>query len=133
MLLLAAALSFPLHGGVFVPPPPPATPGPSRPAPGTGTGPGAGPSAPNPGGAVGQDGLDWAHWWRLERDLYLWDPLVSCDTNVAGPGTGTGALSVGFSVSDDEQVTYTNTTGAAQVLIIEVDMVTGGGGNDYDC
>ncbi|MEM1452762.1 MAG: hypothetical protein AAGI22_26900, partial [Planctomycetota bacterium] len=67
-----------------------------------------------------------------DTDLYLWDPLVSCDTNVAGPGTGTGALSVGFSVSDDEQVTYTNTTGAAQVLIIEVDMFTGGGCNDYD-
>ncbi|MEM1452400.1 MAG: hypothetical protein AAGI22_25070, partial [Planctomycetota bacterium] len=67
-----------------------------------------------------------------DTDLYLWDPLVSCDTNVAGPGTGTGALSVGFSVTDDEQVTYTNTTGTAQVLIIEVDMFTGGGCNDYD-
>ncbi|MEL6905454.1 MAG: HEAT repeat domain-containing protein [Planctomycetota bacterium] len=74
MLLLAVTLSMPLHGGVFRPPPPPATPAPSTPAPGAGPGPGTAPSAPNTGGAVGQDGLDWAHWWRLERDLYLWDP-----------------------------------------------------------
>ncbi|MEO0661562.1 MAG: HEAT repeat domain-containing protein [Planctomycetota bacterium] len=44
------------------------------------------------GGGPVQDGLDWAHWWRLERDLYLWDPkqrqvraAVSGDTiRVAG-------------------------------------------------
>ncbi|QDV05738.1 hypothetical protein Poly30_12390 [Planctomycetes bacterium Poly30] len=64
-------------------------------------------------------------------DLYLWDPLVACDTNVAGPGTGTGALAVGFSASDDETVTYTNTTGADQTLVLEVDMFTVGGCNEY--
>ncbi|QDV08683.1 hypothetical protein Poly30_42360 [Planctomycetes bacterium Poly30] len=64
-------------------------------------------------------------------DLYLWDPSVACDTNVAGAGTGTGALAVGFTASDDETVTYTNTSGADQNLIIEVDMFTTGGCNDY--
>ena len=67
-----------------------------------------------------------------DMDLYLWDPLVACDTNVAGPGTGTGALAVGFSASDDEAITYTNTTGASQNLILEVDMFDAGGGNNYD-
>ncbi|QDV08682.1 hypothetical protein Poly30_42350 [Planctomycetes bacterium Poly30] len=65
-------------------------------------------------------------------DLYLWDPNVACDTNVAGQGTGTGALSVGFSTTDNETVSYTNTTGASQNLIIEVDMFSGSGCNEYD-
>ena len=65
-------------------------------------------------------------------DLYLWDPLVACDTNVAGPGGGTGALALGFSASDDEFITYTNTTGASQNLILEVDMFDAGGCNNYD-
>ncbi|MEL6428573.1 MAG: hypothetical protein AAFR54_05295 [Planctomycetota bacterium] len=64
-------------------------------------------------------------------DLYIWDPLVACDTNVAGAGTASGALAVGFSASDDESVDYTNNTGAAQDLIIEVDMFTTGGCNEY--
>ena len=67
-----------------------------------------------------------------DTDLYLWDPLVACDTNVAGQGTGTGALAVGFSASDDEFITYTNTTGASQNLILEVDMFTAAGCNTYD-
>ena len=67
-----------------------------------------------------------------DTDLYLWDPLVACDTNVAGQGTGAGALAVGFSASDDEFITYTNTTGASQNLILEVDMFTAAGCNTYD-
>ena len=67
-----------------------------------------------------------------DMDLYLWDPLVACDTNVVGQGTGSGALAVGFSASDDETITYTNTTGAAQNLILEVDMFDAGGCNSYD-
>ena len=67
-----------------------------------------------------------------DTDLYLWDPLVACDTNVAGQGTGTGALAVGFSASDDEFLTYTNTTGASQNLILEVDMFDANGCNTYD-
>ncbi len=57
---------------------------------------------------------------------------MACDTNVAGPGGGTGALALGFSASDDEFITYTNTTGASQNLILEVDMFTSGGCNTYD-
>ena len=67
-----------------------------------------------------------------DMDLYLWDPLVACDTNVVGQGTGTGALAVGFSASDDETITYTNATGASQNLILEVDMFDAGGCNNYD-
>ena len=67
-----------------------------------------------------------------DMDLYLWDPLVACDTNVVGQGTQTGSLAVGFSASDDEFITYTNTTGAAQNLIIEVDMFDANGCNSYD-
>ncbi len=65
-------------------------------------------------------------------DLYLWDPLVACDTNVVGQGTGTGALVVGFSASDDENISYTNNSGSDQNLIIEVDMFSAGACNDYD-
>ncbi|MEM9379114.1 MAG: hypothetical protein AAGB93_04120 [Planctomycetota bacterium] len=63
-----------------------------------------------------------------DTDLYLWDPLLACDTNVAG----SGALAVGYSTTDDEQVVYTNTTGTAQNLIVEVDMYSSGGCNAYD-
>ncbi len=67
-----------------------------------------------------------------DMDLYLWDPLVACDTNVVGQGGGTGALALGFSASDDEVISYTNTTGAPQDLIIEVDMFSSSGCNTYD-
>ena len=63
-------------------------------------------------------------------DLYLWDPAVECDTNVAG--TGGAYLVRGFSVDDDEQVVYTNMTGGPQNLVLEVDMFTAGGCNSYD-
>ena len=65
-------------------------------------------------------------------DIYLWDPAIACDTNVVGTGATTGFLDRGFSASDDEQVIYTNTTGAPQNLIVEVDMYTVGGCNSYD-
>ena len=67
-----------------------------------------------------------------DMDLYLWDPLVACDTNVVGQGSGGGPLALGFSASDDETITYTNTTGASQDLILEVDMFDAGGCNEYD-
>ncbi|MEL6430194.1 MAG: hypothetical protein AAFU73_14375 [Planctomycetota bacterium] len=66
-----------------------------------------------------------------DLDLYIWDPAVNCDTNVAG-NNSPDALDVGFSVSDNEDATYTNMTGAAQNLIIEVDVFDGGTCNDYD-
>ncbi len=65
-----------------------------------------------------------------DTDVYLWDPLVDCDTNVAG--TGGAYLVRGFSATDDETISYTNSTGAAQNLIIEVDMFTAGACNEYD-
>ena len=46
--------------------------------------------------------------------------------------THADALDIGFSVTDDEVATYTNATGAAQDLIIEVDVFDGGTCNDYD-
>ncbi len=65
-------------------------------------------------------------------DLYLWDPSMACDTNVVGQGTGTGALAVGFSASNDEQVVYTNMSGALQTLVVEVDMFDPASCNSYD-
>ncbi len=66
-------------------------------------------------------------------DLYLWDPLFACDTAIEGEG-GATALAVGFSASDDENISYTNATGADQNLIIEVDVYSfsGSGCNFYD-
>lgn len=66
-----------------------------------------------------------------DLDLYLWDPSVACDTNVAGAGTGSGALAVGFSASDDESITYTNTSAEPLALVLEVDMFTQDGCNSY--
>ncbi|QDV09160.1 hypothetical protein Poly30_47170 [Planctomycetes bacterium Poly30] len=63
-------------------------------------------------------------------DLYLWDPNTACGTTAAG--TGGPFLVRGFSASDDETITYTNTTGAPQSLIIEVDMFTDSDCNTYD-
>jgi hypothetical protein len=63
-------------------------------------------------------------------DLYLWDPAIDCDTNVAT--TGGAWLAQGFSVTDDESISYTNNTGAPQSLILEIDMFTAGGCNTYD-
>lgn len=65
-----------------------------------------------------------------DLDLYLWDPLIDCDTNVAG--TAGGFLVRGFSATDDEQIVYVNSTGASQNLIVEIDMFTSGACNDYD-
>ena len=63
-------------------------------------------------------------------DLYLWDPSVECDTNVAG--TGGAWLARGFSASDDETISYVNTSGMDQDLIIEIDMFSVGACNEYD-
>lgn len=65
-----------------------------------------------------------------DLDLYLWDPLIACDTNV--DGTGGAFLVRSFSVSDEESLSYTNLTGAPQTLVLEVDMFTAGGCNLYD-
>ena len=65
-----------------------------------------------------------------DLDLYLWDPAVECDTNVAG--TGGAYLARGFTASDDEQILYTNATGSTQNLIIEIDVFSIGGCNNYD-
>ncbi|MEM9801574.1 MAG: hypothetical protein AAGA20_14705 [Planctomycetota bacterium] len=67
-----------------------------------------------------------------DLDLYLWDPMVACDTNVVGTGFGSGALAIGFSASDDETLSYTNMTGATQFLILEVDVFLTGVCNTYD-
>ena len=67
---------------------------------------------------------------QADVDLYLWDPLVECDTNVVG--TGGMYLARGFSASDDEQITYTNISSGTENLILEVDMFTGSGCNTYD-
>ena len=66
-----------------------------------------------------------------DMDLYLWDPLVACDTNVAGQGTGAGALAVASRLGRRDDHLH-NTTGAAQNLILEVDMFDAGGCNSYD-
>ena len=67
---------------------------------------------------------------NADVDLYLWDPSVECDTNVAG--TAGAFLVRGFSASDDENVTYTNASAFPMLLVLEIDMFTGGGCNSYD-
>ena len=63
-------------------------------------------------------------------DLYLWDPLVECDTNVAGSN---GAFLVrAISQSDDESITWFNATSAEQALIIEVNVFGAPVCNAYD-
>lgn len=63
-------------------------------------------------------------------DLYLWDPAVECDTNVAG--TAGAFLVRGFTATDDESIAYDNLSGADQNLIIEIDMFSAGACNTYD-
>ena len=63
-------------------------------------------------------------------DLYLWDPLVECDTNVVG--TMGAFLERAISQSDDEAITWINTTGADQDLIIEVNVFGAPVCNAYD-
>ncbi|MEL6614040.1 MAG: hypothetical protein AAFQ53_18240, partial [Bacteroidota bacterium] len=68
-------------------------------------------------------------------DAYLWDPLVSCDSDIVGEGAGGGPLALGFSTSDDEQLVYDNNTGFSQDLIVEVRLWSGNTVatcNDYD-
>lgn len=67
-------------------------------------------------------------------DVYLWDPSVSCDSSVVGEGTVGGPLAIGFSNSDNEQLVYTNSTGASKDVIIEARTWSGTPGfcNVYD-
>lgn len=96
-------------GGVPTPPSPgspapglpprdkPSSPGPAGPAappagPGTPAGPGpqsptpTGPSSPGGSAQPAVDGLNWSHWWNLERDLYLElrDRIRATNTVAAG-------------------------------------------------
>lgn len=64
-------------------------------------------------------------------DLFLWDPTIACDTNVAGTSSSNGALAAGTSPVSNEQLTYTNTSGAFLSLVLEVDMAQGAC-NEYD-
>ncbi len=63
-------------------------------------------------------------------DLFLWD---AADYN-CGTGYGTTDLANGFSTSDDEYITWTNSTGADMDVIIEVNVWTGSSSacNNYD-
>ncbi|MEO0660579.1 MAG: hypothetical protein AAFZ87_03480, partial [Planctomycetota bacterium] len=69
-------------------------------------------------------------------DLYIFDPLVQCDTDVIGAeGGGAGALDFGFSATDNETASYDNVSGASQNLIVEVrlySVTSAGVCNDYD-
>ncbi|MEL6904566.1 MAG: hypothetical protein AAFU73_22570 [Planctomycetota bacterium] len=64
-------------------------------------------------------------------DLFLWDPLTACDTNAPGGWQFSDVLASGFTATDDETLVYTNDTGAAQDLIIEVDMFMRAMCNEY--
>ena len=57
-----------------------------------------------------------------DLDAYLWDPLISCDSDIVGEGGDGTELALGFSGTDDELLDYTNFTGADQDLILEVRM-----------
>jgi hypothetical protein len=63
-------------------------------------------------------------------DLFLWD---ASDVN-CGTGFGTTDLANGFSVSDNETVSWTNLSGGDMDVIIEVNVWTGSASqcNDYD-
>lgn len=65
-----------------------------------------------------------------DLDLYLWDPSLDCDYNAGAPFAA--ALVSSRSATDNESVSYTNTSGAALDLIIEVDMWSAGGCSTYD-
>lgn len=58
-------------------------------------------------------------------DIYLFDPLIACDTAIVGEGSSSGSLALGFSATDNETLSYTNPTNAAQDLILEVRLWTG--------
>ncbi|MEM9799663.1 MAG: hypothetical protein AAGA20_05000 [Planctomycetota bacterium] len=72
----------------------------------------------DPGATVSVE-IFFAHA-ELDLDLYLWDPSVICGTDVAGQGPGTGALEVSRTETDNESISYTNSTGVAQDLVFEV-------------
>lgn len=82
-----------------------------------------------PDGATLEVDISFFHSFG-DVDLFLWDPAVECDTNVAGPGGTT--LDRSTSTAPRERVTYANTSGAPLSVILEVDMFTGGACNDYD-
>ena len=63
-------------------------------------------------------------------DLFLWDPALDCNYNAGAPVSG--ALVSSRSASDNETVSYMNTSGAALDLVIEVDMWSAGGCSVYD-
>lgn len=63
-------------------------------------------------------------------DLFLWDPAIECDTNVAG--TGGAYLARSNTTAPTESITYTNTAATPLDVIVEVDMYTGGACNNYD-
>ncbi len=63
-------------------------------------------------------------------DLYLWDPHMACGTDVVG--SGAGAIAASTSTTDHEQIVYTNSGATTETLIIEVDMWTLNGCNEYD-
>ena len=64
---------------------------------------------------------------QADMDLFLWD---AADFN-CGTGFGTTDLANGFSVSDNETISWTNTTGADLDVIIEVHLFSGDC-NTYD-
>ena len=68
-----------------------------------------------------------------DLDVYIWDPNIACDSNIEGEGAAT-ALAQGFTGTDDEFVSYANTTGAPLDVIVEIDVWSGSVGlcSDYD-
>ncbi|MCA9000682.1 MAG: hypothetical protein KDB61_02080, partial [Planctomycetes bacterium] len=65
-----------------------------------------------------------------DLDLFLWD---ASDVN-CGTGFGTTELAYGFSVSDNESLSWTNSTGSDLNVVIEVNTYTGSATdcNNYD-
>ncbi len=65
-----------------------------------------------------------------DLDLWLWDAGVT----PCGTGTTSGDLARSWTTSDDEDLSYTNTTGADQTLVLEVRMYSAGSSdcNAYD-
>ncbi len=64
---------------------------------------------------------------QADMDLFLWD---AADYN-CGTGYGTTDLANGFSVTDNETISWTNLTGASLDVVIEVQIYSGDC-NDYD-
>jgi hypothetical protein len=74
---------------------------------------------------------------RADLDLYLWPSAATpapCGTVTAGVGPNNGSLAAALSATNNEVVTYRNTSSVLETIVIEVDFFSSGTQtcNEYD-